>query len=270
SLANIFADVMRFAQPSVRAADQPAPIGGLPVGASHLGGLPDLPAGTEWPSYQGKPMSFVAQINLADAAPADAAQLLPSAGMLWFFYDAAQQTYGDDPDSRGGWQVITSVSGPAGLSRIDSPPDLPAGSRFQPTGLSFARELTFPPAPQQADPPPGWPADTAQRYENWLFDRFTPAERAQPHHRLLGWPDQIQDDMQLQCALVSRGFRSGDAPGAAQAAQSRGDWLLLLQVDSDAAAGMHWGSAGRLYYWIEKAALAARQFDKTWLVMQSD
>jgi uncharacterized protein YwqG len=43
---------------------------------------------------------------------------------------------------------------------------------------------------------------------------------------------------------------------------------FLLQVDSDDAAGMMWGDAGMLYFWIRDDDLAARRFDRAWCVMQ--
>jgi uncharacterized protein YwqG len=43
-----------------------------------------------------------------------------------------------------------------------------------------------------------------------------------------------------------------------------------LQIDSDEHAGMGWGNAGMLYYWITSIALQARRFDTTWLVLQSE
>lgn len=36
---------------------------------------------------------------------------------------------------------------------------------------------------------------------------------------------------------------------------------LLLQVDSEERAGMMWGDAGRIYFWIREADLRARNFD---------
>ncbi len=42
----------------------------------------------------------------------------------------------------------------------------------------------------------------------------------------------------------------------------------MLQVDSDDEAGMMWGDAGMLYYWIRDDDLAARRFDRAWCVMQ--
>jgi uncharacterized protein YwqG len=46
------------------------------------------------------------------------------------------------------------------------------------------------------------------------------------------------------------------------------DWRLLLQVDSEEHAGMVWGDAGRLYYWMRTQDLVARRFDQAWLVLQ--
>ena len=39
------------------------------------------------------------------------------------------------------------------------------------------------------------------------------------------------------------------------------DWCLLLQVDSDDAAGIMWGDAGRVHFWIRQDDLKARNFD---------
>ena len=51
-------------------------------GSTKLGGKPDLPAGWSWP---GEDLVFVAQINLAECAPADRSGLLPRKGILYFF-----------------------------------------------------------------------------------------------------------------------------------------------------------------------------------------
>lgn len=56
----------------------------LPVGASRIGGRPDLGA-RGWPLDLGEPMHFWAQFNLADIHPFDLDGMLPSAGLLSLF-----------------------------------------------------------------------------------------------------------------------------------------------------------------------------------------
>ncbi len=56
----------------------------LEVGISRTGGYPDLPEGESWPTYDGKAMPFVAQINLRDLEPGFVPHL-PQQGWLYFF-----------------------------------------------------------------------------------------------------------------------------------------------------------------------------------------
>src|SRR5215469_13577072 len=94
-----------LAWPAIRLTTSLADESTLAVGASKLGGAPDLPANTAWPGKQGVPLSFVAQVELADAHPYDVTQSLPATGQLSFFYDSQQATYGTDPADRDGWRV---------------------------------------------------------------------------------------------------------------------------------------------------------------------
>jgi uncharacterized protein YwqG len=269
-LERISPDVLRLARRSVRIANDPGLAGKAAVGISRLGGQPDLPDGAAWPVWKGVPMAFIGQIRAQDVAPLAVEPAFPADGLLSFFYDSKQETYGADPADRGGWQVLFSRVDAALLHPVPFPAALPAESRFKPQVATFHTELTLPSDPKSADPGLSWSDDEVNRYESWLVDRFTPQERGLPHHRMFGYPDQIQDDMQLECALAAHGFHSQDDPGAAAALQAKADWLLLLQVDSDDSLGMRWASAGMIYYWIEKQALQQAGFDKTWLVLQSD
>ena len=76
--------------------------------------------------------------------------------------------------------------------------------------------------------------------------------------------------MQLQSVWYANGVTSQDDPHAAGLAESKEDWLLLLQVDSDDKAGMKWATSGMLYFWINVNALNAQKFDNTWLVLQAE
>lgn len=46
------------------------------------------------------------------------------------------------------------------------------------------------------------------------------------------------------------------------------DWILLFQLDTDAAADMMWGDVGTVYFTIKKDDLAARRFENAWFSMQ--
>jgi hypothetical protein len=56
----------------------------MPLGASRIGWLPDLPARTPWPVVDGRKLLFLAQINLADL-PSPTTGLLPGRGWLYAF-----------------------------------------------------------------------------------------------------------------------------------------------------------------------------------------
>ena len=58
------------------------------TGDSKIFGEPDVPADFKYPTIDGdRPMTFVFQLNLKDAAVYDTEHILPPSGMLYFFYD---------------------------------------------------------------------------------------------------------------------------------------------------------------------------------------
>jgi uncharacterized protein YwqG len=277
-LGRVQAEVLKLLQESIRLTLHPLGDTSTPAGVSRLGGIPDLPGGVAWPAWKNVPMSFIAQVNLADLANFGPAQDLPKSGLLSFFYDSAQETYGADPTDRGGWQALYFPPVPpkeGGLhwfSRGDLQPikpvpfpaGLPANARFKPCQLTFASEYTLPGAPSQYLPDVDWSPDEIQRYEQFQAGFPSAEDRKTLHFRMFGCPDQIQDDMQLQCAVYANGLSE------AEAGTRKANWQLFLQVDSDETIGMRWASYGMLYFWLEKEALQQCQFDRSWLVMQSE
>ena len=57
-LTRLVKDIDRLTRPSIRLRTTPIDEATLPVGASKLGGLPDLPPGMTWPAWQGLPQSL--------------------------------------------------------------------------------------------------------------------------------------------------------------------------------------------------------------------
>src|SRR5690349_5743275 len=140
-LQNISADVEKLFLPSIRIKTRPAGENRLAVGVSRVGGMPDLPPQVEWPMWKGKPQSFIAQIDLAQASQYDEQKVLPKSGTLYFFYDEDQQTYGDAPADRGGWKVIYDAEDTT-LARRSAPDSLKM--RFKPSVAEFSTEFTLP------------------------------------------------------------------------------------------------------------------------------
>lgn len=269
-LSRVLKDIDFLVKPSIRLSTTAVEEASLKIGTSKLGGVPDLPPGMSWPQWKGVPQSFIAQIRLEDVQPYDIDKVLPARGMLWFFYDAAQETYGEDPVDQGGWFVFFKDDSLAGLQRVSVPATLPAESRFKACSIHFARELTLPQQPELEIPHFDWTDDEQDHYEQLLSSFPDPADHAAIHHRLLGNSDTLQDDMRLQCQLTTHGVVDMDDPRVDELSKGAMDWQLLLQVDSDEHAGMRWANNGMLYYWIKREDLQARQFAHTWLVLQSE
>ncbi len=253
-------------RPSIRVQSTPAEDETLQPGTSKLGGLPDLASGVAWPEWQGVPQSFVGQIRLADVQPFDAEHVLPTNGLLSFFYNAKQDTYGVAGDA-GSWSVFL-LEDTANLKRTPAPQNLPAASQFKASALTFSSQLTLSPQPQLEVPGLPWTDADQQRYDP-IYAQFTndPGDTT-PRDQLLGHPLTLQDDMRVQCETASQNMTGNtDSPDLAKKALR---WQLLFQIDSDERIRMQWASAGLLYYWITREDLAAHKFDRTWLVLQSD
>ena len=67
-LAQVVPSLPQLVQPSIRLTSHATPEAALAVGASKLGGMPDLAPDVAWPLWHGMPMSFIAQIRLEDVA----------------------------------------------------------------------------------------------------------------------------------------------------------------------------------------------------------
>ena len=268
-LSRLLKDIDLLAKDSIRLYTTPAGKYDISIGASRIGGVPDVPPGFTWPVWRGVPQSFIAQIYLNDVHQYDTNGTLPLRGMLWFFYDAKQETYGADPADRGGWSVMFSEDY-AGLQRIAAPANLPAVSQFKACTIRFASEVTLSQSPKLDIPDFDWTDDEIHKYETLLSTFPNPDDHAALHNRLLGNPETIQDDMRLECQLASHGVTDINDPRAARLSKGAKEWQLLLQIDTDERIGMRWGEAGTIYYWITESDLQKHDFDDTWLVLQSD
>ena len=257
----------------------------LPAGSSKFGGRPDVPAGFVWPVFETKtfdgdgvkprPLAFLAQFDCARLAELDPEGLLPRTGLLSFFYELGSQRWGYDPKDAGCARVFWFDGEP--LAPAEFPQDLDENFRLP----ELAAELSG-----GTDAPDFQDACLALNYPFSANDYrfFDQARRelgyAYPDNRsqLLGWPDIIQNNMTLECELVSRGhYLGGSWEGVpleerdALRVPSIQDWRLLFQLDTVASGDFElmFSDCGRIYFYIRREDLLARRFDRAWLVLQS-
>lgn len=250
---------------SIRLKTEAVTEGTLDVGSSHLGGTPDFDPGMSWPDCNGVPMAFLGQIRMSDVAAYDHDARLPHSGMLYFFYEAKEQTWGFDPKDQGNWIVIHFDEDLATLQRASPPANLPEESRFQCCRVTFSLEITVPPYDSMSVEHLQLSDAEGDAYAN-LLDAL---DRSEPIHRLLGYPEPIVGDMRAEClsAVYSDGASISDTR---REALEKGitDWQLLFQLDSDESMATMWGDAGRVYFWIREQDLKNRDFAKVMLVLQ--
>ncbi len=243
----------------------------IAIGKSKLGGMPDLPPGVEWPAWNEEHLSFIAQINLSDLPSHRFLQVLPSNGILSFFYSARQKTWGFDPNDKGSWRVLHVDE--HNLHRRAFPVDLPEISVYKSCSLDPEVSFTLPciesPHVDLDFDSPQW--DEISQYGD-LWESFQQlVGGGTPIHRLLGHPDQMQNDMLRVAQLASHGVYCGgttDDPRVGELEPGATDWELLLQIDSDDNAGMTWGDLGRIYYLVNSEHLRNGDFDAAWMILQ--
>jgi uncharacterized protein YwqG len=246
----------------------------IPIGASKLGGLPDVPEGFEFPTWHGQYLSFVAQIRLSDAKPFDLENLLPETGMLYFFFEVSQYllVHQADHDPNAPYKIVYVADENTPLTRRQHPTSRYYYDRkltletwvYKACPIVFEQEWT-PCSPEHVNSKQRTlPTPSSAEFEQYLdYDGWWEAvqdELVTPMHRLLGIETEIQGWYEMM-----REARDAWNYGAAE------DWMLLLQLDSDEKPENHekpgflWGDVGLIYFCIHKDDLHARHFDRVWL-----
>ena len=268
-LSRIAEPLINLMMPSIRVMVTRASKKDLTVGSSRLGGTPDLPEDIAWPECNGVPMALLAQFRLQDIAACDIDRRLPKKGMLYFFYDTKKPA-GYGPEDKNSWKVIYFDGDFTKLRPKSQPLSLPEEIRFRACKVTFVNEITF----------PSWDSDDIEKlklsqneHERYFELPGTGAGEGKPIHRILGYPDQIQGNMQLDCQLALKGlyadYSGNKDPRAATLKKEASDWQLLLQIDSDVKdMNTMWGDMGRVYFWIREQDLKKRDFSNVWLMLQ--
>ena len=235
---------------------------------SYLGGLPPAHKGFEWPTDDGRPLTFIACLDLADVRNVD---WLPKQGVLLFFYDYEEQNpYASSDD---GCRVLYVPKSSLTTSDEPAPEKLDEDDRLDKRFVR-AKPISSPPswslAPLHI---PGEQDDDSDR--KWdLLNELRGESFEGDRHQIGGFADAIQQvDMYRACELMTAGkeyhFRMADEdPRVELQNADKSDWRLLLQVDSDDDLDAMFGDAGMIYFWVERSRAAKGDFSNVWCILQ--
>ena len=252
-------------------------------GATRFGGQPDVPSDFVWPVYEGRgydnvvkkrPLAFLAQFNCRELSEYDKEQLLPDHGVLAFFYENVSQRWGFDPQDKGCASVYWFEDS-SSLSLASFPDDLAKECRFPMLRIAMSSKASYPSWDDFAELKPEAETVDDDSYEEAESD--LQGEEPLAGSQLLGWPDVIQNSMFEDCELISQGYFLGQGTGEIpkkilQSSHSSAykRWMLLFQLDTveNGDFELMFGDCGHIYFYITKEDLAARHFERIWLILQ--
>ncbi len=261
-------------------------------GNSRAGGDPDLPQHRSWPCMKnGKPMVFVAQINMATTTTHDCSGLLPPNGTLFFFF-------GDElPSTHMEHAVIYAPEGvplertqphetpwyvaskPELFGRVASPSPF-VGMQLQAYGGVDIASLPYAESAVE---------DAAEELENDdeaealpdVYDAFARQLNTGWLCKCFGYGEEQNGDLEYEAALFLHTQKAYDCfprnalatlaehfkGNRVRAKQAIEDTLLLLEVRSHEDVGFLWGYNGVLHFCIDRQDLLDRRFERTYVNM---
>jgi uncharacterized protein YwqG/predicted DNA-binding protein (MmcQ/YjbR family) len=243
----------------------------IALGATRIGGEPDLAITTDWPAYRnmrspnaaefGKPLAFLMQINLAKiAALGTPIAGLPTGGLLsvfsvWGWMEESgvdpqvPRDRTEDKQEECGWTVVLHTPPSVNLSRRHTPAGV---NIFQTGAVELIPTLTLPNNRRE-------PALASLQLSEDEYARL----------------DSLETDLRtleaIHCFNTSElMMRRHLLGGYAVFQQYFPDELeqkrlaMLLQIGSDDHALLYWGDGGELTFYADAEALAHGRFERIW------
>jgi uncharacterized protein YwqG len=239
-----------------------------------LGGMPAMPIGGEWPrSPAGRPLGFVAGIDLGRVPVSVLDVPLPADGTLLLFYrDPSEDPYEvfriSDPepdDQPPAGHVVYVPVGTARTTRTEPGatvyPEVPLTGDLIATGPRRghpALEHAVADLPEQDR---RFLTETTRRVEFW--DELSRRSRI-PGHRVGGYAHAWQEPVELVSAWTRLGTSVPNSDPALW--EEVRHWTSLVQIDSDHDADMEW--FGSLYWTMRHDDIAAARFDAATFIFQ--
>ena len=197
----------------------------IPIGQSEIGGSPDVSTDFTWPSWEGHPMSFIAQINLEEFPMSSIDPNYPATGILHFFYPCDEDVLFSDeflydtfPKDQN---KVLYTSDSSNLKRVQAGPDIVS---FSSCIVNFRFENQIP-VQSRID-------------EERLFDN---SEEAYVLYKEFcsSFLEKFQHDY---------GFRFLEYINGLQYDSQDADTELLFQADTNDEIGMEWNGIRQDYF----------------------
>jgi hypothetical protein len=243
---------------------------------TRFGGAPLLAPDVEWPRSDRGPLSFLAQIDFRELRGFGGDGLvLPSDGVLTFFYDVEEQPWGYDPSHASGWALsyardsatAVDVEAPHGAIPFDPEPLAPTTALTLPWPGDLALR-SFGSSPERAP----WAREYKAFVESFALASAPPLAVGPGRQQIGGHAQWLDGDGRLTAELASSGIHAprGNVRGSDRVRAEAGalEWVLLWQLDPHDDR-FTWVELGTLFVLVRKTDLAARRFDRAWVVFQA-
>jgi uncharacterized protein YwqG len=247
---------------------------------TRVGGEPDLPDDMTWPTHAGRPLTFLAQIDLAAVASAADLDALPKTGWLWFFVDTVQPLVGF-AEEEGRFRVLHAERKGA---RRERPSEAP---RLEPTSLvpTLVYQLpcnafvarTAPASPLAHAMRERWrdaiDLDEAIRRANRRCNGRAAGKRRAPRRHLLGHPrDDVSGSgarLAETCTITNpftkqtSSINENVSETTRHLLETTEDWVHLASFDDEDQ--LHFGDCWTLHFVMPREALRSRDFTRVWI-----
>lgn len=248
------------------------------VCSSRIGGEPDLPEEWAWPLTKDEvpvPMTFLAQLNLAELQGVDASAHLPEKGMLYFFVGVDEPAYNIEHRV-----LYAKEEELLTAHRRSTPEETALEEEFNGYQLAARSSLE---APNYAYVDYDVIEDEEHEYEDYEDLLLSMNGEHDDVAVMFGYPTGQHDDDFHEAALTIltgknyeyskdkalkaiAGHFDGDET---RAQQEIDDTLMLLEIETDSEIGFCWWDAGVLHFFIRKDDLLAGNFDRTYCALYS-
>jgi len=253
------------------------------LGKTQFGGWPDLPKDSKWPMWQNRPMSFLAQINLAEMQRINPNIILPKVGLLSFFLGCENTTYdGNDgekymvdlmvatnPKDIGGWRVIYTkeISTLTELRYSKSP--MPekynacsveaniGGNQLPDVYSTVYQQLKL-------------KGNEIDNY-NKLLEKINIDKNNDElwDSLLMGYSQILQmNPPEIFCERAKQGLYPYQQETKKQLNDSS-KWAMIIQLTSDSNVDYIWGDGGYFYFYGNREKIVKGDFSETWVYFEN-